>query len=95
MARPRCNMIMTEGFTPFREALVGYLTGRKRSRSSADEILVFNGSQSVLDTLGKVLITPGDTIALESPSYLGAISAFSAYEPNYVSIATDGEGIVP
>lgn len=84
----------TEGFTPFREALVGYLAA-KAIHVSADEILVFNGSQSVLDTLGKVLITPGDAIALETPSYLGAISAFSAYEPNYVSIATDDEGILP
>ncbi|MDE2636578.1 MAG: PLP-dependent aminotransferase family protein [Chloroflexota bacterium] len=85
---------LTEGFTPFREALVDYLKEKEIS-VSADEILVFNGSQSVLDTLGKVLITPGDTVVLESPSYLGAISAFSAYEPNYVSIATDDEGIVP
>jgi len=85
---------LTEGFTPFREALVSYL-GAKAITVGADEILVFNGSQSVLDTLGKVLITPEDAIALETPSYLGAISAFSAYEPRYVSIATDDEGILP
>lgn len=85
---------LTEGFRPFREALVTYL-GAKAIRVGADEILVFNGSQSALDTLGKVLITPGDAIALETPSYLGAISAFSAYEPRYVSIATDDEGILP
>jgi len=85
---------LTEGFTPFREALVSYL-GAKAITVGADDILVFNGSQSVLDTLGKVLITPGDAIALETPSYLGAISAFSAYEPRYVSIATDDEGILP
>ena len=85
---------LTEGFTPFREALVSYLNA-KEINAGADEILVFNGSQSVLDTLGKVLISPGDIIALESPSYLGAISAFSAYEPSYVSIATDDEGILP
>lgn len=85
---------LTEGFTPFREALASWLA-KKRINASADEILVFNGSQSVLDTLGKVLITPGDLVALEAPSYLGAISAFSAYEPNYVSIATDDEGILP
>ena len=84
----------TEGFTPFREALASYLA-RKEINASADEILVFNGSQSVLDIVGKVLISPGDTIALETPSYLGAISAFSAYEPNYVSIETDDEGILP
>ena len=85
---------LTEGFTPFREALVGYLES-KEIGVGADEILVFNGSQSALDTLGKTLITPGDVIALETPSYLGAISAFSAYEPSFVSIATDDEGILP
>ncbi len=85
---------LTEGFTPFRKALVDYL-GWKQIEASADQILVFNGSQSALDTLGKVLITPGDAIGLETPSYLGAISAFSAYEPSYVSIATDDEGILP
>ena len=85
---------LTEGFAPFREALVSYLAA-KQIDVRADEILIFNGSQSVLDTLGKILITPGDTIALETPSYLGAISAFSAYEPNFTSITTDDEGILP
>ena len=85
---------LTEGFTPFREALVDYLSG-KQVRTNAEDILVFNGSQSVLDTLGKVLISPGDYVALESPSYLGAITAFNAYEPRYVNIETDDEGIIP
>ena len=85
---------LTEGFTPFREALADYLSG-KQVRANAGDILVFNGSQSVLDTLGKVLISPGDFVALESPSYLGAITAFNAYEPRYVNIETDDEGIIP
>ena len=85
---------LTEGFAPFREALVDYL-GQKGIDADAEQLLVFNGSQSVLDTLGKILITPGDVIALETPSYLGAISAFSSYLPEYVSIATDDDGIVP
>ena len=84
----------TEGFAPFLEALAGYLAG-KGIVATADELLVFNGSQSVLDTLGKVLLSPGDCIALESPSYLGALSAFGAYQPSYVSIASDNDGIVP
>ncbi len=84
----------TEGFAPFLEALAGYLAG-KGIDAAADELLVFNGSQSVLDTLGKVLLSPGDCIALESPSYLGALSAFGAYQPSYISIASDAEGIVP
>ena len=85
---------LTEGFTPFREALVDYLLD-KHVQAKAEDILVFNGSQSVLDTLAKVLITPGDIVALESPSYLGAITAFNAYEPRYVNIEADDEGIIP
>ncbi len=85
---------LTEGFTPFRHALVDYVA-RKGIHVTHDQLMVFNGSQSVLDTIAKILITPGDNVALESPSYLGAISAFNAYEPNYVSIETDENGIVP
>ncbi len=85
---------LTEGFAPFREALAGYLA-KKGIDAKPEQLLVFNGSQSVLDTLGKVLISPGDVIALESPSYLGAISAFSSYQPEYVSIETDDDGIIP
>ena len=85
---------LTEGFAPFRQALVKYLA-TKGIEASAEDLLIFNGSQSVLDTLGKILISPGDIVALESPSYLGAISAFSSYLPEYVSIETDDDGIVP
>ena len=85
---------LTEGFAPFREALVAYLA-KKGIEASAEQLLVFNGSQSVLDTLGKILISPGDIVALESPSYLGAISAFSSYLPNFITIDTDDDGIVP
>ncbi|MXV93223.1 MAG: PLP-dependent aminotransferase family protein [Chloroflexi bacterium] len=84
----------TEGFAPFLEALAGYLAG-KGITANPDELLVFNGSQNVLDTLGKVLLSPGDCIALESPSYLGALSAFGAYQPTYVSIASDEDGVLP
>lgn len=85
---------LTEGFAPFREALAAYLA-KKGIDADAEQLLVFNGSQSVLDTLGKILITPGDVVALESPSYLGAISAFSTYQPEFVSIDTDDAGIIP
>lgn len=85
---------LTEGFTPFRHALVTYVATRGIT-ANFEQFTVFNGSQSVLDTIAKILITKGDIVALESPSYLGAISAFNAYEPNYVSIETDNDGIIP
>lgn len=84
----------TEGFAPLRHALVDFVK-KKGIHTTFDDITVYNGSQSVLDIIGKILITPGDTVALESPSYLGAISAFNAYEPQYVAIETDDDGIIP
>ncbi len=85
---------LTEGFGPLREVLPDYLK-KKGISAASDEILVFSGSQGVLDALGKVLISKGDKVAVEAPTYLGAISAFNPYEPEYVRMDTDDDGLVP
>ncbi|GBC60328.1 PLP-dependent aminotransferase family protein [Desulfonema ishimotonii] len=85
---------MTEGFMPLREALSAYVKARGIS-ATAEEIIVTSGSQGVLDALGKVLISKGDRIAVEAPTYLGAISAFNPYEPEYVRMDTDDDGLIP
>jgi 2-aminoadipate transaminase len=84
----------TEGFRPLRETLADYLR-TKDVTASPDDVLVFSGSQNVLDTVAKILITPGDHIVLEAPSYLGAISAFNPFEPGYISVETDDAGLIP
>jgi 2-aminoadipate transaminase len=85
---------LTEGFLPLREALANYLAD-KGIGATAEQIIVSSGSQGILDGLGKVLIDPGDSIAVEAPTYLGALQAFSPYEPEYVQIDTDDEGMLP
>ena len=85
---------LTEGFVPFREALVDFLAA-KGIKTDASEIITSSGSQGVLDGLGKILISKGDKVAVESPSYLGALQAFNPYEPEYVSMATDDDGLIP
>jgi 2-aminoadipate transaminase len=85
---------LTEGFGPLREALAGYLGG-KGIRTTAAAILTASGSQGVLDALGKALIAPGDAVALEAPTYLGALQAFAPYGPRYVELATDEDGLRP
>ncbi|MCX7787209.1 MAG: PLP-dependent aminotransferase family protein [Spirochaetes bacterium] len=85
---------LTEGFPPLREALVPFLADRG-IRVEAKQILVTTGSQGVLDGVAKILISPGDGIAVEAPTYLGAIQAFNPYEPRYVRLETDEEGVVP
>jgi 2-aminoadipate transaminase len=86
---------LAEGFVPLREALAAYLAATQGIQTSADDILVATGSQGVLDALGKVLISPGDAIAVEAPTYLGALQAFNPYEPRYLRMDTDDEGLIP
>lgn len=50
---------------------------------SADNILITSGSQQALDYLGKLMISAGDTVLVNWPTYMGALGAFNAYEPNY------------
>lgn len=85
---------LTEGFLPLRQALTEHLAA-KGLVTSAQELLVSSGSQGGLDGLGKILIDKGDKIALEAPTYLGAIQAFNPYEPEYVRMDTDDDGLIP
>lgn len=61
----------------------------------SDDVLITGGSQQALDLIAKAYIDPGDVIALEAPSYLGAIQAFDVYQARYLTIATDGDGLIP
>jgi 2-aminoadipate transaminase len=59
-----------------------------------DRMLITVGAQQALDLVGKLFIDPGDTIAVEAPSYVGALSAFSTFQPRYLQIPMDREGLV-
>lgn len=84
---------ISEGYTPLREWIGDYMA-RKNAPVGLDEVLVTSGSQQALDFIGKLFIGPGDLVAVTKPTYLGALQAFSPYEPTYVSIAMDGDGPV-
>jgi 2-aminoadipate transaminase len=83
----------TEGYIPLREKIA------KRMEifginTNFENILITNGSQQGLDFSGKVFINPGDTVIVESPSYLGAINAFKAYQCNFAEVKVDDEGMI-
>ena len=85
---------MTEGFPPLREALAVRLSTKGIS-AEPEEVLITSGSQGVLDAIGKTLISPRDQIAVESPTYLGALQAFTPYEPEYLPLVCDDDGLIP
>ena len=55
--------------------------------------LITTGSQQALDLVGKVLLDPGDAVVVECPTYVGALRALAPYEPTFVSIPVDGDGM--
>ncbi len=58
-------------------------------------MLITTGSQQALDLIAKVLIDPGSKVLVETPSYLGALQAFSLFEPEFTSVPTDEKGLQP
>lgn len=84
----------TEGYLPLRKHLANRMNEKLNTNVTADEILVTNGSQQCLDFLGKAFLDKGDVVLCESPSYLGAINAFNAYQPRFIDVPTDENGMI-
>jgi 2-aminoadipate transaminase len=80
----------TDGLPELRDWVAASLPG-----ADAGRVLVTSGSQQGLDLLGKVLIDPGAEVAVAAPSYMGALRAFDPYEPAYLTVESDAEGMIP
>ena len=72
----------SEGHAGLREWIAGEMA-RIGIPCGPENIVITSGSQQALDYLGKLFLSPGDTALVSWPTYLGALQAFSAYEPNY------------
>jgi DNA-binding transcriptional MocR family regulator len=82
-----------QGLLSLRERLSS-LMAEEGVRADPDDVVVTTGAQQALDLVGKIFIDPGDLIAVEAPAYVGALTAFSAYEPRYLQIDVDEDGMV-
>lgn len=83
----------TEGFAPLRQYIADRYLSRHGMQVNPDNILITSGSQQALDLLGKVLIDEGQDLIIEEPGYLGAIQAFSVYQPTFKPITLGEEGL--
>jgi 2-aminoadipate transaminase len=89
----------SEGYGPLREMVAEQLRAQAAAAGltwavDPDQVLITTGSQQGLDLVAKVLIDAGSRILVESPTYLGAVSAFIPMEPEVVSVASDEHGVV-
>lgn len=83
----------TEGYQPLRQWIADRYAQKSGLSVSPEDILITNGSQQALDLIGKVFLNPNDTVLLEKPAYLGAIQAFSVFEPQFVPVSLREDGI--
>lgn len=84
----------TEGWAPLRKQIAERMAKVNSIETPVENVFLTAGSQQGLDFCGKLFLNPGDVVILESPSYLGAINAFNAYQPTYVEVPTDENGMI-
>ena len=76
---------VSEGYLPLRRWIAERMT---RAGAPCDEnnVLLTAGSQQALDLLGKLFLSPGQSVMVARPTYLGALQAFNAYEADYIDL---------
>ena len=82
----------TEGYQPLREQLSAFM-GSKGATVAASELIVTTGSQQGLDLLGKTMISPGDKVIVEGPTFLATIQCFRLYGAQLISAPVDTHGV--
>ena len=82
----------TDGYLPLREFIAERYRSRLGLPATADEIRITNGSQQCLDLIAKIFVDPCSVVGMERPGYLGAIEAFSYYQPRFITVPVTEEG---
>jgi DNA-binding transcriptional MocR family regulator len=83
----------TEGFGPLREQLAHFMRQKGAQDVAPEQLIVTTGSQQALDLLGKTLISPGDKVIVEGPTFLATIQCFRLYGAELISAPIDGNGV--
>ncbi len=82
----------TEGHPPLREQLAAFMASKGVRGLAANDLIVTTGSQQALDLLGKTLVSPGDKVIVEGPTFLATIQCFRLYGADLVTVPVDGQG---
>lgn len=82
------------GYLPLRELIVHRLGIARAVEATADDVTITSGTQQALDVIARVLLTPGDRVAVEDPGYLPAVHVFRAAGARVIGVPVDEQGIV-
>jgi DNA-binding transcriptional MocR family regulator len=82
----------TEGWGPLREQISHFMAG-KGATVAPDGLIVTTGSQQALDLIGKTMISPGDKVIVEAPTFLATIQCFRLYGAHLIGAPIDAQGV--
>ena len=82
----------TEGWGPLREQISHFMAG-KGATVTPDGLIVTTGSQQALDLIGKTMISPGDKVIVEAPTFLATIQCFRLYGAHLIGAPIDAHGV--
>jgi 2-aminoadipate transaminase len=83
----------TEGYEPLRTQLAAFMQSKGVKDIDPTGLIVTTGSQQALDLLGKTMISPGDKVIVEGPTFLATIQCFRLYGADLVSAPIDADGV--
>ena len=83
----------TEGYQPLREQLSTFMKSKGALDVAPEQLIVTTGSQQALDLLGKTMISPGDRVIVEGPTFLATIQCFRWYGAHLISAPVDAHGV--
>jgi GntR family transcriptional regulator / MocR family aminotransferase len=83
----------SQGYYPLRVAIAQYLARARAVACSPEQIVLTNGTQQALDLVLRILLQPGETIAIEDPGYLSARRVFLSHRANLLPIPVDHSGL--
>ena len=81
------------GYPPLREAVAEYLGTSRGVVCTPEQVVIVSGVQEAIDLAGRLLVDPGDRVAVENPCYDGATLVLSALGAEVVRIPVDDEGL--
>ena len=82
----------TEGYGPLREGISSFMA-KKGATVKPDGLIVTTGSQQALDLIGKCMISPGDKVIVEAPTFLATIQCFRLYGAQIINAPIDADGV--
>ena len=83
----------TEGYQPLREQLAAFMASKGVPDAAPEQLIVTTGSQQALDLIGKTMISPGDKVIVEAPTFLATIQCFRLYGADLITAPMDGDGV--